>query len=188
VNGVGNGREDLERVLGPGALVILLIGLLFVAGGFATFVAGHVEALILVFVGVAMSWAGWVGSQAKGLSSLIAAALNTLDASVTLASWNYEINPLVLAAGPTLFITAKMLCSLAIVLFARTTPDPRRGGRLLAGAFATILAWNLSQLALSSFQFGSLSGALFWGTASSVAVALSTFMVVALRRGRTAVP
>jgi hypothetical protein len=178
----------LERVVGPGALVILLIGLLFVAGGFGTFVAGHMEGLLVVFVGVAMSWAGWVGSQAKGLSSLIAAGLNTLDASVTLASWTHEINPFVVTTGPTMFIVAKMLCSLAIVLFARTTPNPRRGGRILASAFAIILAWNLSQLALSSFQLGSLSGALFWGTASSLAVALATFMVVGLRRGRTAIP
>jgi len=187
VNGVGDCGEDLERVVGPGALVILLVGLLFVAGGFGTFVAGHVEGLLVVFVGVAMFWAGWVGSEAKGLLSLVAAALNTLDASVTLASWNYEANPLVLATGPTLFLAAKMLCSLAIVLFARTTPSPRRGGLFLAAAFATILAWNLSQLALSSFQSRSLSGALFWGTGSSVAVALATLMVVALRRGRTVV-
>jgi len=60
-----NGREDLERVVGPGALVILLLGLLFVAGGFGTFVAGHMEGLLLAFVGVAMSRAGWVGSQAE---------------------------------------------------------------------------------------------------------------------------
>jgi hypothetical protein len=177
----------MERIVEPGALMILLIGLLFVAGGFGTFVAGHIEGLLVVFVGIAMSWAGWVGSQAKGLSSLIAAGLNTVDASVTLASWNYEVNPLVLATGPTLFIAAKMLCSLAIVLYARTTPDPRTGGRLLAIAFAIILAWNLSQLALSTFQFGSLSGTLLWATASSLAAAVATFMVLALRRSRVLV-
>jgi hypothetical protein len=176
----------LERAVAPTSIGILLLGLLFVAGGFGTFVAGHMEGLLVVFVGVAMLWAGWIGSQAKGLSCLIASFLNTLDASITLASWNYEVNPLVLASGPTLFIIAKMLCSVAIVLFARTAPNPRSGGRMLVVAFALILSWNLSQLAISNFQSGSLSSALFWGTASSIAVALVTFMVLALRRSRTA--
>jgi hypothetical protein len=176
----------LERVVAPASIGILLLGLLFVAGGFGTFVAGHLEGLLLVFVGVAMLWAGWIGSQAKGLECLIASLLNTLDASITLASWNYEVNPVVLASGPTLFIGAKMLCSVAIVLFARTASDPRRGGRALVAAFALILAWNLGQLTISNLQSGSLSSALFWGTASSMTVALLTFMVLALRRGRAA--
>jgi hypothetical protein len=114
----------------------------------------------------------------------MAASLNTIDASITLASWDYEINPLVLTAGPTLFIAAKIFCSIAIVLFARSATDPRRGGRILTGAFALILAWNLGQLALSNFRFGSMALALFWGTVSSMAVALATFMALALRRGR----
>ena len=176
----------MERVVAPASIGILLLGLLFVAGGFGTFVAGHLEGLLVVFVGVAMLWAGWIGSQAKGLACLIASFLNILDASITLASWNYEVNPLVLASGPTLFIVAKMLCSVAIVLFARTASDPRKGGRALVLAFALILAWNLGQLALSNLQSGSLSGALFWGTASSMAVAFVTFMALALRRGRAA--
>jgi hypothetical protein len=180
------GWGNLERVVAPASVGILLLGLLFVAGGFGTFVAGHMEGLLVVFLGVAMLWAGWIGSQAKGLACLIASFLNTLDASITLASWNYEINPLVLASGPTLFIVAKMLCSVAIVLFARTATDPRRGGRALVAAFALILAWNLSQLTLSNLRSGSLSSALFWGTASSMAVALVTLMVLALRRGRAA--
>ena len=177
----------MERIVAPTALGIFLLGLLFVAGGFGTFVAGHMEGLLVVFVGVAMLWAGWAGSQARGLSCLMASSLNTLDASITLASWNYEINPLVLAAGPTLFIAAKMLCSIAIVLFARSASDPRRGGRILTGAFALILAWNLSQLALSNFRIGLLHSSLFWGTASSTAVSLATFMALALRRHPTRV-
>jgi hypothetical protein len=173
----------LEKAIASTSIGILLLGLLFVAGGFGTFVAGHMEGLLVVFVGVAMLWAGWIGSQAKGLSCLIASFLNTLDASITLASWNYEVNPLVLASGPTLFIAAKMLCSVAIVLFARMAPDPRKGGRILAAGYALILSWNLGQLAISNFQSGSLSGALFWGSASSVAVALVTLIVLALLRG-----
>lgn len=174
----------MERVVAPTALGIFLLGLVFVAGGFGTFVAGHMEGLLVVFLGVAMLWAGWAGSQARGLSCLMAASLNTIDASITLASWNYEINPLVLTAGPTLFIAAKIFCSMAIVLFARSATDPRRGGRILTGAFALILAWNLGQLALSNFRFGSMTVALFWGTVSSIAVALATFMALALRRAR----
>lgn len=171
--------------MGPTAIGILLLGLIFVAGGFGAFVAGHPEGLLIVFVGIAMLWAGWVGSQAKGLSCLMAVSLNTLDASITIATWNYEINPLVLSAGPTLFISAKLLSSLAIVLFARTVPDPRKGGYVLATAFALIMAWNLSQLALLSLHTRSLSEALFWGSASSIAVAFATFMAVAFRRIRT---
>lgn len=175
----------MERIMAPAAIGLLLLGLLFVVGGFGAFVAGHLEGLLIVFVGVAMLWAGWVGSQARGLSCLMAAILNTLDASITIASWNYEINPLVLSTGPTLFISAKLLSSLAIVLFARTAHDPRRGGHLLSAAFSLILAWNLSQLALLSFQRESLTRALFWGTAASFAVGFATLMIVAYRRSRT---
>jgi len=165
-----------------------MLGLVFVAGGFGTFVAGHVEGLLIVFVGVAMLWAGWVGSQAKGLSCLIAACLNTLDASITLASWSYEINPLVLSTGPSLFLMAKLLSSLAIVLFAKTSQNPRRGGHLLSGAFALILAWNLGQLAASSLRTRPLSEVLFWGTAASISVAFATLMVVAFRNRRALMP
>ncbi len=172
--------------MAPAAIGILLLGLVFVAGGFGAFVAGHIEGLLVLFIGVAMLWAGWAGSQAKSLSCLMAASLNTLDASITLASWNYEINPLVLSTGPTLFISAKLLSSLAIVLFARTVPDPRRGGYVLAAAFALIMAWNLAQLSLLSFHTKSLSEAIFWGSASSLAVAFATIMAVAFRKTRTA--
>jgi hypothetical protein len=171
----------LERVVTPASLGILLLGLLFVAGGFGTFGAGHIEGILVVFVGVAMLWAGWAGSQAKGLSCLLAACLNTLDASITLASWNYEINPLVVGSGPTLFLMAKLLSSLAIVLYARDAQDPRRGGYMLSGAFALILAWNLSQLAASSLSARPLAEALFWGTTASISVALATLMLVFYR-------
>ena len=182
------GRAPLERVVTPTSLSLVMLGLVFVAGGFGTFVAGHVEGLLIVFVGVAMLWAGWVGSQAKGLSCLIAACLNTLDASITLASWSYEINPLVLSTGPSLFLMAKLLSSLAIVLFAKTSQNPRRGGHLLSGAFALILAWNLGQLAASSLRTRPLSEVLFWGTAASISVAFATLMVVAFRNRRALMP
>jgi hypothetical protein len=171
----------LERIVTPASISLLLLGLLFAAGGFGAFVAGHVEGLLVVFVGVAMLWAGWVGSQARGLASLAAASLNIIDASVTLASWNYEVNPLVLSTGPTLFLVAKLLCSVAIVLYARTAPRPNRGGYLLAIAFALILAWNLSQFTLLSYQAKPFSETLFWGTASSMLVAFATFMALGLR-------
>ncbi|MGA2971585.1 MAG: hypothetical protein ABSE39_03050 [Candidatus Bathyarchaeia archaeon] len=176
----------MERVMAPAAIGLVLLGLLFVVGGFGAFVAGHLEGWLIVFIGVAMLWAGWAGSQARGLSCLIAVCLNTFDASITIASWNYEINPLVLSAGPTLFVAAKLLSSLAIVLFARTVPNPRKGGYLLSTAFALIMAWNLTQLALLSFHTESLTQALFWGSAASLAVAFATLMVVAYRRSRTA--
>jgi len=179
--------EQLGRVVTPSALVIFLLGLLFIAGGFGTFVAGHLEGLLVVFVGVAMFWAGWIGSQARGLSCLGAALLNTLDAAVTVASWGHEVNPIVLSTGPTLFLAAKLLCSVAIVLFARSMPNPSRGGYLLSSAFAFIMAWNLSQLALFSAHAQSLTQALFYGTAASAAVAFATLMALAFRRGRFSV-
>jgi hypothetical protein len=172
----------MEKVMVPMSMGLVLLGLLFVAGGFGASVAGHLEGLLVAFIGVAMLWAGWVGSQAKGLSCLIAAILNTLDAAITIASWNYEINPLVLSTGPTIFIAAKLLSSLAIVLFARTVPNPRLGGYALSTAFAVIMAWNLSQLALLSYHTASLTQALLWGSGATLAVAFATFMAIAYRR------
>jgi hypothetical protein len=161
---------------------MLLLGLLCVAGGFGAFVSGHPEGLLVAFIGVAMLWAGWVGSEARGLSCLVAASLNTLDASITIATWNYEVNPLVLSTGPTLFVAAKLLSSLAIVLFARTSPHPREGGYILSAAFALIMGWNFSQLALLSFHGDALTQALFWGSAASLAVAFATIMMIVYRR------
>lgn len=173
----------MERVVLPASVGLLLLGLLFVAGGFGAFVAGHLEGMLIVFVGVAMLWAGWIGTQAKGLSCLIAAGLNTLDAALTLASWNYEANPLVLSTGPTLFLSAKLLLSVAIVAFARTVPNPRKGGYLLSAALSIIMAWNLGQLAIISYHAHSLFESLFWGSASSIVVAIATLMIVALKKG-----
>jgi hypothetical protein len=178
--------EHLESMVTPISLAMFLLGLLFIAAGFGTFVAGHLEGLLVAFVGVAMFWAGWLGSQARGLSCLGAALLNTLDASVTIATWSHEINPLVLGSGPTLFVAGKLLCSLAIVLFARSTPNPSRGGYILSSALAFILAWNLSQLALFNAHAQSLTQALFWGSSASVALAFATLMALAFRRGRFA--
>jgi hypothetical protein len=173
----------LERVITPASIGLLLLGLIFISGGFGTFVAGHIEGLLVVFVGAAMLWAGWIGSQAKSLSCLLATCLNTLDAAVTLASWNYEVNPLVLSTGPTLFLSAKLLCSFAIVAYATAADNPRRGGYLLSAALALIMAWNLGQLSLISYHSRSFLETLFWGSAATIAVAFATLMVVALRRG-----
>jgi hypothetical protein len=160
-----------------------LLGLLFVAGGFGTFVAGHLEGMLIVFVGVAMLWAGWVGAQAKGLSCIIAVGLNTLDAALTLASWNYEINPLVLSTGPTLFLSAKLLLSFAIVAYARLIPNPRKGGYLLSAALSLIMAWNLEQLAIISYHSSSFFESVFWSSAATIVVAVATLMIIALKEG-----
>ena len=118
----------MERIMAPAAIGLLLLGLLFVVGGFGAFVAGHLEGLLIVFVGVAMLWAGWVGSQAKGLSCLMAATLNTLDASITIASWNYEINPLVLSTGPTLFVCGETTFVASHSPVREDGPQPEKGG------------------------------------------------------------
>lgn len=172
----------MEKTVVPASIGLLLLGLLFVAGGFGAFVAGHLEGMLIVFVGVAMLWAGWIGSQARGISCLIAATLNTLDAAITLASWNYEANPFVVSEGPTLFLSAKLILSFAIVAFARTAPNPRKGGYMLSGALSLIIAWNLGQLAIISYSTRSLFQSLFWGSAASIVVALATLMAVALKK------
>ena len=173
----------MEKIALPASIGLLLLGLIFVAGGFGTFVAGHLEGMLIVFVGVAMLWAGWVGTQAKGLSCLIAASLNTLDAAITLASWNYEVNPLVLSTGPTLFLSSKILLSFAIIVYARVIPNPRRGGYLLSAALALIMAWNLGQLAIISYEARELFQSLFWSSTATVVVAVATIMIVALKKG-----
>jgi len=164
----------MEKLVAPASLGLFLLGLIFAAGGSSTFVAGHLEGILVVFVGVAMLYAGWIGSQARRLSCLIAALLNTLDAAFTIASWNYEANPLVPWTGSTLFLSAKLLMSFAIVAFARTAENPRKGGYLLSVFLAGIMAWNLSQMAILSYHTRSLFESMFWGAAATIAGAVAT--------------
>jgi hypothetical protein len=59
------------------------------------------------------------------------------------------------------------------------------GGYVLSTAFALIMAWNLSQLALLSFHTDSLTQGVAWGSAATLAVAFATFMAIVYHRSRT---
>jgi hypothetical protein len=166
-----------EKATFSSAVFLLILGLLFEASGFGTFVAGQTGGLLLFVVGVSMFWGGWIISGAQGLACATAATLNMLDAASTLAFWNYEINPAVIYMGRTLFLSAKIVCSIAIVLYARFHHAPRRGGLILSAVFAVIVGWNLSQhtlayFGLSDITLGLLLGTLLSFAASSVVVTM----------------
>lgn len=126
-------------------LVLLVFGLIFEASGFGAFVAGRPEGLLIVFIGITMFWGGWTLSKAKSLSCGAASALNMADAALTVAYWNFEVNPVVVAAGPLIFLLSKVACSVGIVFFARVHPRPRGGGLLLMALFGAVVAWNIVQ-------------------------------------------
>ena len=155
------------------AVFLLVLGLVFEASGFGIFVAGRFDGVLLIFIGVTMFWGGWILSRARGFSCAVAAVLNMFDAASTAAFWNFEINPFVLAVGPTIFMIAKITCSLTIMLYAKLHANPRRGGIALAVFFAFIVAWNLSQhlmayLDLKDFAYGIFLGTMFSFIASAI--------------------
>jgi len=155
------------------AVAFLAIGLILQAAGFGVFVTGRLDGAILIIIGFTMFWAGWVISGARGISCIVASILNMFDAASTVAFWNFESNPVVLAAGPTIFMTAKVACSLTIMLYARYNPAARKGGMLLAAFFAFIVAWNLSQhimftIGFRDVEYGILTGSIFSLLASAI--------------------
>ena len=109
----------LDHIIFSFAIFLLVIGLIFEASGFGTFIAGHPGSLSLVILGISMFWAGWTISGARSFPCAIASALNMFDAASTLAFWNFEINPAVRYIGPPLFLVAKIFCSIVIVLYAK---------------------------------------------------------------------
>jgi len=155
------------------AVFLLTLGLILEASGFGIFVVGRLEGGILIVIGVAMFWAGWITSGAREFSCVIAAVLNMFDAALTVAFWSLEINPIVLAARPTIFLIAKVACSLAIMLYAKFHINPRNGGIALAAFFTFIVGWNLSQnliasIGLANFDYGILLGSVLSLTASAI--------------------
>jgi hypothetical protein len=155
------------------AVLLLVLGLVFEASGFGIFVAGRLDGFILIVIGVTMYWGGWILSRARSFSCALAAILNMFDAASTVSFWNFEINPIVLAAGPTIFMIAKIACSLTIMLYAKLHTNPRKGGVVLTVFFAFIVAWNLSQhlmayLGFKDFVYGLLLGTIFSFVASAI--------------------
>jgi len=139
---------------------------------------GRLDGFIFIVIGVAMFWGGWVLSGARGISCALAAVLNMLDAASTVAFWSFEINPFVMAAGPTIFMVAKVTCSLAIMLYAKLYPNPGKGGVVLAAFFALIVAWNLSQYMLAFLGAVDVVYGIFVGTFLSFLASAIVFYVL----------
>jgi hypothetical protein len=155
------------------AIFLIVLGLLFTASGFGIFVAGRLDGIILIISGVTMYWGGWIISGAHSFPCAIAAILNILDASSTVAFWNFEVNPVVLAAGPAWFLIAKIVSSLTIMLYAKFYSNPRKGGIALSVFYAVIVGWNMSQhfsayLGLETLDYGIILGTLFSFLASAI--------------------
>lgn len=155
------------------SIFLVVIGLIFTASGFGILVVGRLDGVIIIIIGVAMFWGGWSLSGARGFPGAVAAVLNMFDAASTVVFWSLEVNPVTLALGPTLFVIAKIMSSLAILLFARLHPNPRKGGIVLSVFFAFIVGWNLSQhlaayLGLKTFEYALLLGTLFSFLASGI--------------------
>jgi len=163
----------IDRLIFFWAIFLLILGLIFTASGFGIFVVGRLDGLILIISGIAMSWGGWIMSGAKGFPCGAAAILNMFDAASTVAFWNFETNPVVLAVGPTLFLVAKVISSLTIMLYAKFHPDAKRGGIAMSMFYAAIVGWNLSQhfrayLGLEWFAYGIILGSAFTLLASTI--------------------
>ena len=160
------------------AIFLLIIGLIFEASGFGVFVSGRLDGFIFVIIGVTMFWGGRILSGARGFSCAVAAVLNMFDAASTVAFWSFEINPFVVAAGPTIFVVAKVLCSLAIMLFAKLHPNPGKGGTILAAFFAVIIGWNLSQYTLAYLGLIDIVYGIFIGTFLSFLASAAVFYIL----------
>jgi len=160
------------------AIILTVVGLLFTASGFGIFVAGRFDGVIIIVIGLSMFWGGWSLSEAKSFPCAAAALLNMLDAASTVAFWSLEINPVALSLGPTLFLTAKITSSLAILLYAIVHPSPRKGGILLSLFFAFIVGWNLSQHLSAYYRIQSVETTLLLGaTLSFTASALILYII-----------
>lgn len=175
----------LDYLMFAWAVLLLVLGLIFEASGFGVLITGRWDGLILVVLGFTMFWGGWLMSRARGAWCGIAAVLNMFDAASTFVFWNFEANPFVVAMGPTLFMTAKIVCSLAIMLYARLHPNPARGGLVLTITFGLIVGWNISQHILTYLQLRDITYGILLGTVFSfMAAAFIVYSVVKHRKDK----
>ena len=170
----------LDSIIFSFAIFLLVIGLIFEASGFGTFIAGQSGSLLLVIIGISMFWVGWTISGAKSFSCAIASALNMFGATSTLAFWNFEINPAIRQIGPALFLAAKILCSIVIVLYAKFHRAPKKGGLLLSLFSAVIVGWNLGQHTLAYLGLSDINLGLLFGTLLSFMVAFIVVLMLLL--------
>jgi hypothetical protein len=170
----------LDKIVFSLGAFALVVGLVFEASGFGVFVAGHIGGLLLAVLGVSMYWAGWVISGAQTFPCAVAAALNMFDAASTLAFWNFEVNPTVIFLGPTLFLGAKIVCSIVIVLYARFHHAPKKGGIMVSVFFAGLVGWNLSQHALAYLGLSDVTVGLLFGTLLSFIASAAVILMLLL--------
>lgn len=167
------------------SIFLLVVGLIFVASGFGVFVVGRLDGVVLIVMGFTMFWGGWVMSGARGASCAAAAVLNIVDAASTISYWNFEVNPLVLAIGPTVFLMAKVVCSITITLYAKLHDDPRKGGMVLTLFFSLIVGWNLGQHALAYLDLRIVPIGMYFyviGATLGFAVSAATLSFLFLRK------
>ncbi len=170
----------MDQALFSSSIFLLVIGLVLKASGFGVFLTGRLDGLLLVVIGLPMFWGGWTLSGARGSSCAIAIILNMFDAAITAFFWSFEINPLIRIAGPNAFMIAKIMFSIAIMLYARFYGNSRKLRLILTTFFALILGWNLGQLTmkyfgLRDFACGLLLGTVFSFTASVMVLSLLFF-------------
>jgi len=101
--------EWIDHLIFLWSIFLLVVGLIFTASGFGILVAGRLDGVILIICGAAMFWGGWIISGARGFPCAVAAVLNMFGAVQTVAFWNFEVNPVIVAVGPTVFLLAKFL-------------------------------------------------------------------------------
>jgi len=176
--------DVIEYLIFFWAVSLSAVGLILEASGFGIFVVGRPEGIILTIIGLTMFLGGWILSGARSFSCVVAAILNMFDAALTVAFWNFESNPVVLASGPTIFIVVKVVWSLTIMLYARLHTNPGRGGTIFAVFFAFIIAWNLSQQILISVGFRDFSYGILVGSILSFIAAGVTLYILALSERR----
>ena len=167
------------------AVFLIVVGLIFEASGFGIIVVGRLDGVVLIIMGISMFWGGWVMSGARGVSCATAAVLNMFDAASTVSFWNFEINPLVRLAGPTIFMVAKIVCSITIMLYAKFHHDPRKGGIMLTLFFSLIVGWNLGQHVLAYLGYRIVPYQMYVyivGAMLSFAVSAVTLSLLFLRR------
>jgi hypothetical protein len=175
----------IDKAVFCSAMFLIVVGLIFEASGFGILVVGRLDGIILIVMGITMFWGGWVMSGAHGSLYTVAAVLNMFDAASTISFWNYEVNPLVHIAGPTIFLAAKVMCSITIMLYARLHHSTRVAGMLLTLFFGLIVGWNLGQHALAYLGLRVVSHQIFVllvGATISLGVSMTAILLLFLRR------
>ncbi len=175
----------IDKAVFCSAVFLVVVGLIFEASGFGILVVGRLDGVILIVMGISMFWGGWMMSGAHGFSYAVAAVLNMFDAASTISFWNYEVNPLVHIAGPTIFLAAKIVCSMTIMLYARLNHNARRAGILLTFFFSIVVGWNIGQHVLAYMGIRVVSYQIFVqvvAAAISLAVSGTAILMLLIRR------